>query len=55
MERFFVVAKGLFLLLLDVLIVGDLLDGGNASCFDGFLEVELRPDGLLLLLQCEEF
>ena len=54
MDGFVIVANELFLLLLNVLLVDDLHNGGDATCFDNLLGVELRPEGLLLLLKCEE-
>ena len=53
-DGFVVVADVLLLFLLEVLLVDDADDDGDAAGDDGHLEVELLTDGLLLLLHREE-
>ena len=53
-DGFVVVADVLFPLLFEVLRVDDLFDGGDAAVVDGFLQVVILPERLLLLLELEQ-
>ena len=55
MDGFIFVSDLLFPLLLDIMHIDNLHDGSDPTGFAGFLEVVFLLEGLLLLLEFEEF